>query len=179
MLHYDDHAGHLHSLLHSNVRATDTVAGIVGVLDAVRMGDGPYLTSTLFDTIVVTGLSGTLIGLPVAIALDVNLAVARQIPGDHSSRMVEGRIGERWVFLDDLICSGDTLTRVATQIAGVAPESVLVGACCYYELDSSMGPWISGADLEERFELARRRSRLATPEKGNSCPRATRTPMGN
>jgi hypothetical protein len=66
-----------------------------------------------FDTIVGTGLSGAVIVPHVGRALGINWALARK-PGDgtHSSNKVEGQLGERWIFLDDIICSGATRQRV-------------------------------------------------------------------
>ncbi len=156
MLHYHNHAGHLHALLESNTFAVRTVAQTVAFLRALRHGpSGMVGHPVYFDTVVVTGLSGTLLGLSVATALDVNLAVVRQWAATHSSRMVEGRIGERWILVDDLICSGDTLYRVVENVFRVAPQSVLVGAYCYCDLLSAGGPWTSRGELEERFGLAR------------------------
>lgn len=71
-----------------------------------------------FDTVVVTGVSGTLMGGVIAHALDCNLVVVRK-PDDvstHSYRRIEGDLGRRWVFLDDLIDTGSTRRRVLREV---------------------------------------------------------------
>lgn len=74
-----------------------------------------------FDTLVGTGLSGALVVPRIADALGVNWLMARKPnDGTHSSKRVEGSIGRRWLFVDDLIDSGLTLKRA---IAAVEAET--------------------------------------------------------
>lgn len=71
------------------------------------------LSSVKFDTIVGTGLSGGLIVPRLAEALKVKWAIVRR-EGDssHSPSKIEGYLGRRWLFVDDLIDSGVTYGRV-------------------------------------------------------------------
>lgn len=66
-----------------------------------------------FDTVIGTGMSGTLVVPRLAADLDVYWAVVRK-PGvkAHSSKAVEGRVGKRWLFVDDFVSSGETYQRV-------------------------------------------------------------------
>lgn len=66
-----------------------------------------------FDTIVGTGLSGSLVIPMLARRLRRKWAIVRK-DGEqrHSSYQIEGEIGDRWIFVDDLIASGRTLRRV-------------------------------------------------------------------
>lgn len=75
------------------------------------------LTGREFDTLVGTGLSGTLILLPVAKRLGVHAAVVRKDEDCHSSLTVEGTIGKRWIMLDDQVASGVTARRVIKAVA--------------------------------------------------------------
>lgn len=70
-----------------------------------------------FDTLVGTGLSGSLILPPLARALRKKFLVVRK-PGEsnHSCYPAEGELGERWVFVDDLIESGDTFRRCVSTV---------------------------------------------------------------
>lgn len=71
-----------------------------------------------FDTLVGTGLSGALIVPALAARLGVAWAVIRK-PEDtdnHSWLRLEGRIGKRWIFVDDLIASGSTRERVQDEV---------------------------------------------------------------
>lgn len=70
-----------------------------------------------FDTIVGTGLSGALVVPLLGRGLGVHWAVVRK-PGDnsHSSVDIEGKIGHRWLFVDDFVDSGATRDRVRRTI---------------------------------------------------------------
>lgn len=73
----------------------------------------PHLSD--FDSIVVTGMSGVIVGVPVSLALGVPLVVLRKVSDDtHAFQRTinEGRLGERALFLDDFISGGTTRTRV-------------------------------------------------------------------
>ncbi len=70
-----------------------------------------------FDTLVVTGVSGLLVGPLLAHLYDKQLLVVRK-PGDerHSNYEVEGFKGQRLVFVDDLIDAGKTAARVHNRL---------------------------------------------------------------
>ena len=62
-----------------------------------------------FDTMVSRGLSGALVVPMLARALRKNwLIIRKDNDGSHSSKKVEGTLGERWMFIDDLVSSGHT-----------------------------------------------------------------------
>lgn len=92
----------------------------------------------VFDTIVGTGLSGALIVPTLARKLNKHFALVRKPDNSHSEMILEGSIGERWVFVDDLIISGATYRRVRTRINTVASSYyrrfVFVGAFIYNEI---------------------------------------------
>lgn len=89
-----------------------------------------------YDTLVGTGLSGALVLPALARALGKTFAVVRKPDNSHSRERVEGSLGRRWVFVDDLIFSGDTLTRVRTEIAAISQSyghaTEYVGAFLYH-----------------------------------------------
>lgn len=65
------------------------------------------------DTLVGTGLSGALVVPHLARRLGMHWAIVRKNENStHSYRKVEGAIGERWAFVDDLVDCGSTLKRV-------------------------------------------------------------------
>jgi hypothetical protein len=75
-----------------------------------------------FDTVVVTGVSGMLLGPIIAYKYDKNLLVVRK-PDDssnHSTMSVEGALGDRWLFVDDQTSSGATLSRVKQAVGAFA-----------------------------------------------------------
>lgn len=94
------------------------------------------LADVEFDTVVGTGLSGALVVPRLASDLLVEWAVVRK-PTDnsHAFSAVEGRIGRKWLFVDDLIDTGTTLLRVHNIIRrecnAVNWETEYVGAWTY------------------------------------------------
>lgn len=90
-----------------------------------------------FDTLVVTGVSGTVMGGVVAHALGVDLLVVRKEDDNstHSWNRMEGSLGSRWAFLDDLVDSGATRRRVVAKVREFAEqrevETRFVGSLLY------------------------------------------------
>jgi adenine/guanine phosphoribosyltransferase-like PRPP-binding protein len=67
-----------------------------------------------FDSIVVSGMSGVIVGAPVALRISRPLVVVRKPDEPHHNNeqvINEHRAGGRWLFLDDFTASGDTLRR--------------------------------------------------------------------
>lgn len=88
------------------------------------------------DTLVGRGLSGTIAVTVLGPALGMHWAVARKREHTHSQFVLEGRLGSRWLFVDDLICSGSTLRdtiRIVEQacIRAEYPVITFVGALLY------------------------------------------------
>jgi adenine/guanine phosphoribosyltransferase-like PRPP-binding protein len=70
-----------------------------------------------FDTLIGTGFSGGLVVPVLARMLNVNFAVVRKDGvSNHGNYDVEGIIGEKWIFVDDLIDSGSTVRRVVRKM---------------------------------------------------------------
>lgn len=83
-----------------------------------------------FDAIVVSGYSMALIAPIIADNLQKNLVLVRkESECRHSSYVVEGVHYQKCLFLDDLICSGDTFNYVKTQLERINCE--IVAICCY------------------------------------------------
>ena len=77
-----------------------------------------------FDTFVVIGLSGASAGALLGHALNKNVFVLRKEDdlSTHDGRRYFGQMGERWVFLDDLIDSGSTRKTVMERIKDISDE---------------------------------------------------------
>ncbi|WP_158881951.1 hypothetical protein [Amycolatopsis anabasis] len=70
-----------------------------------------------FDTMIGTGLSGSLVVPVIARALGKHWAIVRKPnDGSHSNKPLEGTVGDRWVFVDDFVESGATRNRVIDVI---------------------------------------------------------------
>jgi hypothetical protein len=70
-----------------------------------------------FDTFVVRGMSGAIAGAMLSRSMKKNLFVIRKDNDDsHDGNKPFGVMGERWLFLDDFISSGETFYRVYDKI---------------------------------------------------------------
>lgn len=82
-----------------------------------------------FDSFVVQGASGCLIVDRISRAMGKPYAyVRKEGDGSHSGWMVEGVVGQKWIFLDDFVSSGTTFARVVGHIINaVGHKSECVG----------------------------------------------------
>jgi len=94
-----------------------------------------------YDTMVGTGLSGALVVPLLARALGKHFAIVRKdAESTHSCNQIEGRIGRRWVFVDDFIVSGTTFSRVwqaVKKYTDGAWRTELVATYEYHHWDDS------------------------------------------
>jgi adenine/guanine phosphoribosyltransferase-like PRPP-binding protein len=118
---------------------------------------------TKVDTLVGTGVSGTIAVVNLARDLGIHYLIIRK-PGvnTHSSWPAEGHLGKNWAFVDDLVSSGATIQRVwdamnsiqesgfSTQFKGVFlyangnPRWVAPGKGRYDK--SRLHEWLAGAE---------------------------------
>lgn len=131
------------------------------------------------DTLIGRGLSGALFVPMLADALGLHWAVVRKKgDGSHSHEPIEGTIGERWLFVDDLIASGSTLaiTRQAVHAhcKKYGHETEFVGAWTY-------APRVCRTlcDLPSFVPEEAEVASLATEEQTTPAPRATRNGKGS
>lgn len=131
---YRCHADYLRVLLGDPKGFPRVLRELALILRAWR--DDPAVA---FDSIVATGLSGTLIALPLAARLHTHVAIVRKHTTDHSDLVVEGTIGHRWMLLDDLVCSGATVRycrrAIAAQLVAEGGRTLptFVGVYCYLQ----------------------------------------------
>lgn len=82
--------------------------------------------------IVCTGLSGILVGVPVAEQSDREFAIVRK-PNEscNSSYKIEGYTFTNYVIVDDFISGGETIRRVLEVMNDTRPESNCLGILLY------------------------------------------------
>lgn len=92
-----------------------------------------HLKGVRYDTIIGTGLSGTIFTARVAPALHKNFAIVRKADdrSTHSDARIEGKVGERFVFADDFVLSGITMKHVLTMMDRFHPDSAFMGVYEY------------------------------------------------
>lgn len=105
---------------------TDTNRNLVGTMRK-------QLREVDYDTIIGTGLSGTIFAARVAPTLGKKFAIVRKKDdhSTHSGNQVEGLVGLRWVFADDFVSMGGTLKRVLNMMKKHFPASEFVGVYQY------------------------------------------------
>ena len=116
-------ASHLRSALMRVERDTT----VERCLDVLRGQD--------FDTIAVRGVSGLLIGPILAHLLGKELLVIRKPKREEGSVSFldyEGHYGaQRYIIVDDLVCSFSTAVRIFRGVTECAPQAKLVGLLTY------------------------------------------------
>jgi orotate phosphoribosyltransferase len=94
-----------------------------------------------FDTLVGTGLSGALVVPTLARALGRHWMIIRK-ENDHSHAVAQGNgravgtIGSKWIFVDDLVCTGHTRELVKDVIEALGEDTQYVGTYVY-----GVGEW--------------------------------------
>lgn len=90
-----------------------------------------------FDSIVVRGQSGVIVGSPVALRLRVPLVVVRK-PNDSTHSMYQvingDNVGFRYLFLDDFISTGATLMACKDALVSFGSR-----CSCIYQYDRPTG----------------------------------------
>ena len=76
-----------------------------------------------FDVIVVSGVSGIVVGAPVALALGIPLIVVRKDEDKNAHHLggeiinVRDLMRQRYLIVDDFVCSGRTVKFIQDKIA--------------------------------------------------------------
>jgi adenine/guanine phosphoribosyltransferase-like PRPP-binding protein len=106
------------------------------------------LRDAVFDSFVVTGVSGLIIAGRLSVALGKPfLYVRKEDEIGHSNRRVEGTLGKRWVFVDDFVSSGATLQRAIDEVRKVSSATTLIGVAQYMALPAQKARYTSRQSL--------------------------------
>jgi orotate phosphoribosyltransferase len=82
-----------------------------------RLVKGIRASKISFDAIAFTGLSGALVGVPVADRLKKPIIAIRKEKTSHTTALVEGcHNQERYIIVDDCISSGDTIKNIQSKM---------------------------------------------------------------
>lgn len=92
-----------------------------------------------FDTIACCGTSGLLVVSQIAESLNKNILIIRKKhESKYSPFLYEGVIPEKYIIIDDLICSGSTVKHILKTVRDESPNSICLGIyvflkdkCCY------------------------------------------------
>lgn len=85
-----------------------------------------------FDSIACCGTSGLMVVPQIAELLNKNIILIRKKNEKrYSNFTIEGASPFRYIILDDLICSGDTVRHITRNISHEYARSKCVGLYCY------------------------------------------------
>ena len=93
----------------------EAVFNLADVIETISAG----LDGVDFDTIVGTGFSGGVVIPALALSMGKQFVLIRKEGDDshHGGGRLVGKLGERWIFVDDFISSGRTRKRVIGKIS--------------------------------------------------------------
>jgi adenine/guanine phosphoribosyltransferase-like PRPP-binding protein len=98
-----------------------------------------------FDAFVCTGVSGMLLAPTLAFCMGKRLAVVRKRDDkdNHAMCRIEHNLleGDRWLFVDDLIASADTIQRVIEKMDYELDTCWEVGRYLYMHNEIIMRRW--------------------------------------
>ena len=87
--------------------------------------------SNQFDSIACCGVSGLMVVPQIAEILDKHICIIRKPEQSYSNFIVEGVMPFRYIIVDDLICSGNTVKYIKNSIYEECPKAKCVGVYCY------------------------------------------------
>jgi orotate phosphoribosyltransferase len=90
-----------------------------------------------YDGIACCGASGMLVIPQIAELLKKNIILIRKKIDGYSDFLVEGANSRRYIILDDLICSGNTVKHILKSIKEESPRSECIGVYCYMPEEST------------------------------------------
>lgn len=104
-----------------------------------------------FDSIACCGVSGLLVVSQVAELLDKHIVIVRKKDDNcYSKYSTEGVAPFRYIILDDLICSGNTVKHIKRTLKKEYPRSMCVGAYCYLPEETGYSADKEGSKLCEK-----------------------------
>lgn len=91
-------------------------AALLNLAEVVEVAQAD-LRNRNFDTIVGTGLSGAIVIPALALAMGKSFVIVRKRNDDsHHGGDLVGKLGRRWIFLDDFVSTGETRKRVIDKV---------------------------------------------------------------
>jgi len=87
--------------------------------------------SDQFDSIACCGVSGLMVVGQIAELLNKNIIIVRKDEKRYSEFRTEGASPLRYVVIDDLVCSGNTIKHISRVIKDEYPRARCVGAYMY------------------------------------------------
>lgn len=106
--------------------------------------------SDTFDSIACCGVSGLMVVPQISELLNKHIVVVRKGERCYSEFRTEGVAPFRYIILDDLICSGETVKHIKRTLKDEYSRSTCVGVYCYLPNECAY------SNDQEGFKLCRR-----------------------
>ena len=103
-----------------------------------------------FDSIACCGVSGLMVVPQISELLNKNIIIVRKGEKCYSEFRTEGVAPFRYIILDDLICSGNTVKHIKKVLKEEYARSTCVGAYCYLPDETAYSADKEGSKLCER-----------------------------
>ena len=103
-----------------------------------------------FDSIVCCGISGLMVVPQIAELLDKHIVIVRKDDKCYSDFKIEGVTPFRYIIIDDLICSGNTIRTIKREIKAEIPRAKCVGVYCYIPDECAYDATKDGSKLCQR-----------------------------
>lgn len=104
--------------------------------------------SDQFDSIACCGTSGLMVVPQIAELLNKNIVLVRKKTDKcYSDFTIEGVKPFRYIIIDDLICSGDTVRHIRRNIESEYNKTVCIGVYCYIPDECAYSRSKNGVDL--------------------------------
>lgn len=106
-----------------------------------------------FDTIACCGVSGLMVVPQIAELLNKNIVIVRKSEEKRYSEFwIEGATPFRYIIVDDLICSGNTVKWIYNAIHEDNPRTICTGLYCYLPEDCAYTTQTS-KEFEKRYRM--------------------------
>ena len=107
--------------------------------------------SNEFDSIACCGSSGLMVVPQVAELLNKNILLIRKSTEKcYSNFAIEGIAPLRYIIVDDLICSGNTVRHIKRTIKDEHPRSKCIGIYCYLPKECAYRDDLEGSKICQR-----------------------------
>ena len=100
-----------------------------------------------FDSIACCGISGLMVVPQIAELLNKHIIIVRKQEKCYSEFRTEGVAPFRYIIVDDLICSGQTIKNIKKTLKEEYARSHCVGAYCYLPNECSYRNTMEGSKL--------------------------------
>jgi adenine/guanine phosphoribosyltransferase-like PRPP-binding protein len=106
--------------------------------------------SSEFDSIACSGVSGLMVVPQISELLNKHIVIVRKGEKCYSEFRTEGVAPFRYIILDDLICSGNTIKHIKKVLKDEYPRSNCIGLYCYLPDECAYRPHKEGSKLCEK-----------------------------